>query len=413
MKPLLVVALTVVLDLIGFGIVIPTLPYYAHAFDASDMAVTLIMAGYSLAQFLCVPLLGQVSDRVGRRPVLLASIGMTGVMLACLAASRSLWMVVLFRVLHGAMTANIGTAQACIADLTTPENRARGMGLFGAAFGVGFTLGPPLGGELSRVPAWLATQGLLDPLLPFLGGDAARASLAFPMLVAALLSLLNFVLAWRFLPETRHAGSGSTRRSISPRAFLHAVTHPAVGLCVALSFLQIFSFSAMEACFTLFAEDVWSFGPHEVGRFFGLVGVLGIVMQGGLIGPLVKRFGEARLIPIGFTLLSIGLALTPLARPDWTLGVAFSVVAVGQALATPTLQALISRAAGAHEQGAILGSAQSMGALARATGPAFAGMLYSRVSGAAPFWASAVILAGCVMLALPATARARAAQVAA
>jgi DHA1 family tetracycline resistance protein-like MFS transporter len=342
--------------------------------------------------------------------VLLASIGLTGVMLAALAGARSLWMVVLFRVLHGAMTANIGTAQACIADLTTPENRARGMGLFGAAFGVGFTLGPLAGGELSRVPAWLESRGMLEPLLPILGGNADRASLAFPMLVAALLSLLNFALAWRFLPETRHAGSVTNRRPISPRALFSVLAHPAVGLCVLLSFFQIFAFTAMEACFTLFAEDQWAFGPAQVGRFFGLVGILGILMQGGLIGPLVRRFGESRLVPIGFVFLAIGLAATPLARPDWTLGLAFSIVAIGQALATPSLQALISRAVGPHEQGTVLGSSQSMGALARSLGPAFAGMLYSRVSGVAPFWSSAIILAGCVALALPATARARAAQ---
>ena len=151
MKPILVVFLTVVLDLVGFGIVIPLLTFYAESFHATPLQVTLLMACYSLAQFVAAPFWGQLSDRVGRRPVMLASIALTATMLAGFAASRALWMLFLFRTLHGAMTANISTAQACMADLTTSENRAKGMGLIGAGFGIGFTLGPFIGGELGQV----------------------------------------------------------------------------------------------------------------------------------------------------------------------------------------------------------------------------------------------------------------------
>ncbi|MEN9785046.1 MAG: hypothetical protein RLZZ299_310 [Pseudomonadota bacterium] len=410
MKPLLVVFFTVMLDLVGFGIVIPNLPYYAQAFGASELQVTLIMAGYSLAQFLCVPMLGQVSDRIGRRPVLLASIGMTALMLFTLANARALWMVVVFRILHGAMTANLGTAQACIADLTTPENRAKGMGLFGAAFGIGFTIGPFLGGELSHVPDWLAARGLLDPFLPLLGGDAVRARMALPLAFAGLLSALNFVLALAWLPETRHAGSTTSERSISPRALWHAVTHPVIGLCILLAFVQIFAFSAMESCFTLFAHAAWGFQPADIGRLFGLVGILGIVVQGGLIGPLVRRFGEGRLVPIGLATLAVGLAAVPFTAPGWTIAGDFALIAIGQGLTTPSLQGLISRSAGAHQQGEILGAAQSMGALARAAGPAVGGLLLSRVAPGAPFLVSAAILCGAVALSVPATRRAIAAR---
>lgn len=409
MSPLAVVILTVMLDLVGFGVVIPNLPYYAQAFGASDLGITLIMAGYSLAQFVCVPLLGQLSDRVGRRPIMLGSIAMTAVGLFALANARALWMVVLFRVLHGAMTANLGTAQACIADVTTPENRAKGMGLFGAAFGIGFTLGPLLGGELSTLPEWLAQRGWLDTVLPFLGGDALRAKLAFPMAFAGLLSAINFVLALRFLPETRHAGSSAMKRSISPAVLWRAVTHPVLGLAILLSFTQIFAFSAMESCFTLFAKNMWNFAPKDIGRFFGLVGVLGIVIQGGLIGPLVRRFGERRLIPVGLGFLALGLGSVPFTSPDWRLGLTFCILAVGQGLATPTLQGLISRSANRDEQGSVLGSSQSMGALARALGPAFGGMMFSRVGPGSPFLVSAGLLVGAVMLSFPATARAAAA----
>jgi DHA1 family tetracycline resistance protein-like MFS transporter len=325
-------------------------------------------------------------------------------------------MVVLFRILHGAMTANLGTAQACIADTTTPENRAKGMGLFGASFGIGFTLGPLIGGELSQLPHWLAERGWLEAVLPLLGGNVARAKLAFPMAFAGLLSVLNLVLALRYLPETRHAGSVTSKRSIHPRALWTAVSHPVIGLCILLSFVQVFSFSAMESCFTLFAKNQWRFEPQDIGRYFGLVGILGIVIQGGLIGPLVKRFGEARLVPLGLGALAIGLGAVPFTSvapgvdPGWRLVLDFTVLAVGQGLATPTLQGLISRSAGAHEQGTVLGSAQSMSALARALGPAFGGMLFTRVGEGAPFLTSAALLVGAVALSFPATARAVAAM---
>jgi MFS family permease len=223
MKPILVVFLTVVLDLLGFGIVIPLLTFYAESLHATPLQVTLLMACYSFAQFVFAPIWGQLSDRWGRRPVMLVSVGLTAVFLAGFASAGALWMLFLFRTLHGAMTANIATAQACMADLTTPENRAKGMGLIGAAFGLGFTLGPALGGELGKV------------------------SLALPLWVAAGLSALNFVLAWAWLPETKHAGSLPSRRSISPAALWAALAAPVIGLCIFLSFLQTFSFALMRA----------------------------------------------------------------------------------------------------------------------------------------------------------------------
>ncbi len=382
MKPILVVFLTVVLDLLGFGIVIPLLTFYAESFHATPLQVTLLMACYSLAQFVFAPIWGQLSDRVGRRPVLLVSIGLTAVMLAGFAGSTALWMLFVFRTLHGAMTANISTAQACMADLTTPENRAKGMGLIGAAFGIGFTLGPWLGGELGKT------------------------SLSLPLWVAAGLSAINFLLALAWLPETRHAGSVPTQRSIAPAALWAALTAPVVGLCILLTFFQVFSFALMESTFTLFAEHRHGMRPEDIGRLFGLVGVISIVIQGGLIGRLVKRFGERPLVPAGLALLAVGVALLPLAPRGLPLLAVFGVMSIGQSIATPSLQALISRSAASTDQGSVLGSAQSIGALARAGGPALGGVLYSGISPAAPFFAGAALLVGAVALAFPATARA-------
>lgn len=386
---MLVVFLTVVLDLVGFGIVIPLLPFYAEGLDATPMQVTLLMACYSLAQFVCAPLWGQLSDRVGRRPVMLVSIGLTALMLAGFASAKTLAVLFLFRTLHGAMTANISTAQACMADLTTPENRAKGMGLIGAGFGIGFTLGPLIGGEM-------ATHG----------------ALAAPIWLAAAMSALNLVLAIAFLPETRHPGSTHAARPISPLVLIGTLRAPVVGGLVLLAFVQIFAFALMESTFTLFAERAHGMKPADVGRMFGLVGLVGIVVQGGLIGRLVKRFGERPLIPLGLLLLAVGLAGMPVLPPGAPLLSLFVVLAVGQGLATPTLNALISRTADPAEQGRVLGSSQSMGALARAVGPALGGVLFTQIDRGAPFLFAALLLAGAAIVAIPTTNRAAAALVA-
>jgi len=378
-RPLLVVFLTVVLDLVGFGIVIPLMTFYAEAFHADAVQVTLLMACYSVAQFVAAPIWGQLSDRVGRRPVLVASIGLTALMLAGFASAGSLAMLFVFRTLHGVMTANIATAQACVADLTTPENRARGMGLIGAAFGIGFTLGP------------------------FIGGELAVYSLATPLWVAAGLSALNFVLALAFLPETLHAGSQRSARSIHPGALLQALREPRSGPIILVIFVQVFAFAAMESTFTLFAEHEHGLRPQDVGRLFGLVGVVNIVVQGGLIGRVVRRFGEAPLVPTGLLLQAVGVATLARVGLGAPMSGAFSMVALGQGLSNPSAQALVSRSAGPDRQGAVLGSSQSMSALARATGPALGGVLFDRVGHGAPFYLSAVLLVVAALLSVRAT----------
>ncbi len=386
-KALGVLFLTVVLDLVGFDIVIPLQTFFALQFNATALQVTLLMSCYSLAQFVAAPVWGQLSDRFGRRPMLLLSIGMTSLMLAGFASSTSLAMLFFFRTLHGIMTANITIAQACVADLTTRENRAKGMGLIGAAFGIGFTLGPFIGGE-------------------FAAHADGTSALSTPIWIAAGLSAFNFLLATVLLPETRRPDSESARRSISLTAMVEALSHPVVGLCVLLTFLQVFAFSMMEATFTLFAHDVHGLEPKDVGRMFGLVGIVSIVVQGGLIGRLVKRFGEKPLVPAGLLLVGLGTALLPSMPLGAPILIAFGVMGMGQSLANPSLSALISKAASADQQGKTLGAAQSMSALARAFGPAFGGLLYGATQPSMPFYVSGGLLLCGVVLAIPATARA-------
>lgn len=377
-KALLPVLLTVFLDLLGFGMVIPLLTYYALQFDASPVEVTLLMACYSLAQFLFTPLWGALSDRVGRRPVMLVSVAATAVGLAAFAASDALWMLFVFRTLHGMATANIATAQACVADLTTPENRAKGMGLIGAAFGVGFTVGPFMGGELSRF------------------------GLSVPFWVASGMSVLNFIITYFMLPETRKEGVSSHRRPLSATAVFTVLRHPVVGLCVGLTFVNTVAFALMESAFTLFADHRWHLTAMEVGRMFGISGLLTVIVQGGLIGRLVKRFGERRLLPAGVLLLAVGLALLPFAPPFGAMVSVFALISVGQSISTPSLSSLISRGTAADEQGFVLGTNQSLSALGRVVGPAMSGFLFAGVSPAAPFWVSSGILGVGFLLALAA-----------
>jgi DHA1 family tetracycline resistance protein-like MFS transporter len=377
-RALIPVLLCVFLDLVGFGIVIPLLTFYAEDYGASAVQVTLLMAIYSLAQFLFAPIWGGLSDRWGRRPVLVLSIGATAVWLALFAAADQLWLLFLFRGLHGACAANISTAQAVVADLTTPENRAAGMGLIGAAFGIGFTVGP------------------------FLGGELAQFGYSVPIWVAAAMSAVNFVLALVLLPETRKPDSTTRPRPIAPAAFIRVAQHPVIGLCVVLTFVLTMSFAIMESSFTLFAEHARDLSVAGVGRMFGVAGLVMIVVQGGLIRPLVKRFGEGPLVPTGIAILAVGLALLPFAPPFGPMVTVFIIIAIGQGISSPSLHALISNGTSEEEQGFVLGTNQSMSALARAVGPTVGGLLYAGVSPSAPFLASAAILGLSIFLALAA-----------
>jgi MFS transporter, DHA1 family, tetracycline resistance protein len=358
--------LTVFLDLLGFGLVVPFLPGVARAHGASDLVATLVGGAFSLMQFLFIPLWGRLSDRVGRRPVLLWSIAASAVGMALLGLAGTLQMVFAARVFSGIATANISVAQAYIADITTPENRAKGMGMIGMAFGLGFIFGPVMGGVLGQYEV--------------LGHPGALAAF-----VAAGLSAVNFVMALFSLPESLpRERRGASRRRLVPldlEAIRQAASLPGVGLAVVIGASVIFWFAGLEQTFRLFTQDAFGMSVLGTGMVLTLVGVISATVQGGLIHRLSRRYGEAKLVQAGAFFLTAGFAgiWSCVSFGDWARPVLYlgsSLTAVGTGLLTPSLSSYVSRQAPSDAQGTTLGVLQSMNALSRVLGPLAAGLLY-------------------------------------
>ncbi len=369
--------LTVFLDLLGFGLVVPFLPGVARDHGASDFVATLLAASFSLMQFLFIPLWGRLSDRVGRRPVLLFSIAASAVGMAMLGFARSLTLLFVARLWSGVATANIAVAQAYIADVTTPDTRAKGMGIIGMGFGLGFIVGPFVGGELGRFEV--------------MGQEGTLAAFT-----AAGLSVINLVLALVTLPESlpreRRGQPGSHRRILDIQAIRQVSRLPGMAVAVAISFFVIFWFSGLEVTFRLFTEDAFAMTVAETGRVFAFVGVVAVIVQGGLIHRLSRRYGEVKLIRAGVALLAAGFALDALSPSfgRWLLFVASAFVAAGNGLYNPSLSSYSSRQASAETQGLTLGVIQSLAALARVLGPPVGGLAYELVGMRGPYVIGAI-----------------------
>lgn len=405
--------LTVFIDLLGFGLTIPLLPYYARAHGATAFEVSLLSTAYSAMQFAFMPLWGALSDRVGRRPVLLWSVAATAVAMALLGFARSYPELVLVRLFQGVTTANVAVAQAYIADVTPPNERARAMGLIGMAFGLGFILGP------------------------FAGGLLAGVSHAAPGLVAAGLSVANLALAWRRLPESLPrrdpaAPTSSTAAAVrdvlldtlSLRALRRVMGLPGTAALAALFFCHVLAFTHLESTLALFWCDRFGLTERETGYTFAFVGLVVAGVQGGAIGPLVRRFGERTLLRAGLAALAVGMFATAFLRAPagvdvsrcstavtaWEfvrrMGAAWPVIAVisaGNALVMPSVSSLASKLAPTGQAGVVLGGQQSASSLARVLGPALAGLLYQRVGPGAPY----VAAAGGMLIALALSLRVR------
>ncbi|MEA2174384.1 MAG: hypothetical protein QOD00_1976, partial [Blastocatellia bacterium] len=363
-SPLLVIFVTVFIDLVGFGIVIPVLPFYVEGtkFNASVRMVGLLFASYSVMQIIFTPILGRLSDKYGRRPVLFISLLGTALGFLIMGLAWTLPLLFLGRVIDGITGGNISTAQAYIADITTPENRAKGMGLIGAAFGLGFIFGPAIGGILSK---W---------------------GIGVPLFFAAGLAFCNAVLLYFVLPETVDKDHPARASAAEGRwsQVAHALKQQRLAFVLTIYFLFVVAFSIMTTSFALFTMYRFGFDAEHNGYVFALVGVVGAIIQGGLIGRLAKRFGEVPLTITGALLFAVSLFMIPLIGPGTGL-LTFILVgagfAVGNSLATPSLTSLASKSVGPAEQGGVLGVTQSAASLARVVGPTISSLLiYSAVA---------------------------------
>jgi DHA1 family tetracycline resistance protein-like MFS transporter len=359
-SPLVVIFTTVFIDLVGFGIVMPVLPFYAESpdFRASPRMIGLLIASYSVMQLIFSPILGRLSDKHGRRPVLLYSIIGTGIGFLVLGLANTLWLLFLGRILDGISGGNISTAQAYIADITTKEDRAKGMGLVGAAFGLGFIFGPAIGGILSR---W---------------------GIHVPFLFAAALAFANAILLYFTLPETvtpDHPARVSAAGGRGFRQLVDSLKEHRLGLVLIIYFLFIVAFSIMTTAFALYTMFRFGFDAHQNGYLFAYVGLIAVIIQGGLIGRLVKRFGEMPLVIVGALAFAGSLFAVPFVGPTFGglpgLLLGGGIFSLGNSLSGPALTSLASKLARPDQQGTVLGVTQSAGSLARAVGPSLTALL--------------------------------------
>jgi MFS family permease len=383
---LAVLFLTVFIDLIGFGMVIPFLSFYAREYGASGTKVGAVVGIYSIMQFFFAPVWGRLSDRIGRRPVILVSLtaSCTGYLL--FAFTHSLTVLFASRVIAGIGGANIGTAQAYIADSTSPENRAKGMGLIGAAFGLGFILGPPM----SIVLAAIGTKfGLAGNLLPGL--------------VAAGLSFTAFLIALGVLAESKPKDL-VPRSKVPPqfdrRLWREIASRPLLASVMLALFLTLLAVAGMEVTVTLHGRDRFHFGQREIGFLFIFMGVIVAAIQGGLIGRIVKRVGEEGAIVIAAASFTIGFVLVPSVWRVPLLYVVAFLIAIGQGLSYPALTAMLSKIAPENERGSLLGMATAIGSLARFLGPLLSGFLYDLAGAPGAFYGGSLFMAASLFIAL-------------
>ena len=374
-KRIWIIFLIIFVNLLGFGIILPLLPYYVESFGAGAITIGLITATYSLFQIISAPILGDLSDRYGRRPVLVISVFGTALSFGLLGIANSIPLLFLSRIIDGATGGNISTAQAYIADITTKENRTQGMGIMMAAFSLGFILGPALGGMLSVY------------------------GYAVPAFVAGGVALFATILAYFFLPESHKVDK--TKNNIAKkkkfvifsfRDFFDALTHPEIGLMLSISFMTMFAFSLMQGTFALFTEHSLHLTAKTNGLIFAYLGLVGIIVQLFLLKQILKRITEHRATIISITLLAISLALIALSTNLTILLLAVTLLALGNAVSRPLIAGHISKLTPDSEQGNVAGMNQSVGSVARLIGPLLGTFLYSQIGTKSPYFFATGIL---------------------
>ncbi|HEY0646435.1 MFS transporter [Phenylobacterium sp.] len=371
-RALIVLLAVIYLMIAGFGLVIPLLPFFALAFDAPAWQVTLLFSAFSVGQFVGEPFWGKLSDRIGRKPVLIVTISMVGLTYVAFAFAPNIWVAFALRFVNGVFAGNISTLQGALADITPPDRRAGRMGLMAAAFSAGFSTGPAIGGLLAQ---------------------PSRGALGFqlPLLVAAGFALASALAVILFVREHRPEGASTVKRVQTAR-IREGFAHPIISRVVIISCIVVIGFAGIEATYGLWTEQRFGWGPRQIGLAFMVVGLMGAFFQGYLNGRLVQRYGEAMTLTGGLTFILLGVATQGLS-PTWHVAMlGFLFVCFGQSICFPNVSALISRAAPPDRQGEMLGLNTSAMALARIGGPVVAGQLFSVVSPGAPFAFSALMI---------------------
>lgn len=403
----------VFINLVGFGLVVPLLPFFAQSLDAAPWQITVLFSAYSLGQFFAEPFWGRLSDRIGRKPVLLMTLAANAVGYLALAFAPDIWTAVLIRLFTGLGAGNISTVQGYIADVTPPEKRAGRMGLIGAAFGMGFIVGPGLGGLLTQ------------PQMGHLGFQ-------LPIFVASGLAAVAAVAVVFLLRESRAKADPAAPRPRFLAGLHEARDNPVVSRVLLVTLTYMAGFSAMESVFGLWSEDRYGWGAREVGLSFMIVGIVSALNQGIFTGRLARRFGETRVLATGMLMFGLSLvlqvaapaawfpateiALGPVTIPvvqGWIIPVLMTLGAAGMSLAMPNISAIISRSTPSDRQGAMLGLNMASGSIARIFGPLVAGALFSGVGQDWPFLVGAALTVPAAIMAINAGRRMRRVQAAA
>lgn len=365
---------TVALDLVGFGIILPVLPLYARKFHASPTVIGVMIASFSVAQLICSPLWGRVSDRLGRKPVLIVSLAGTAIGSLLTGLAGGVGLLFVGRIIDGASGASVSVAQASVADIASPQERARLFGLLGAAFGLGFVFGPALG----------AVFALVNARLPFL--------------VAAGLAGVNALVAVRRLPETRSVVSGADETTSTAAGGRTVMSMGGVPELLVVAFLALVSFSAFEATFALFDKVRLGLGESSTYGVFVVIGVLIAADQALLVRPAVQRLGERGALRLGLAVNALGLACLAGVHTLAELAPCLVLLTVGQGLITPTIASAVAGAAPPAERGRVLGVQQSAGGLARVVGPVLGGVLFGHLGVWVPYAGGAAVLMAALML---------------
>lgn len=376
-----IIFLVVLIDLIGFGIVLPLLPIYAKSYGASPFVIGLLAISFSVSQLIFNPIWGYLSDRVGRRPILIMSLIGSVSFYTLFGWAPTLTWLFIARTGAGIFAANISTAMAYIADVTTIENRAKGMGLIGAAFGLGFIIGPAIGGFLSQY----------DYSIPGFG--------------AAVLSGIAMTLAIFKLPESRTA-SAETHAPMSSlqffwKPFASAFQSPQIFRPMLVYFFVVFAFSNMQVTFPLYTQEIFHFDVVQNGYVFAFVGLLAVIFQGGLIDRLAKSQGEGPVALFGTAVSLIGMVFIPISKTVLFLLMFMALLGIGMGLNTPTLTSLISISADDSRQGAVIGVSRSLATLGRILGPLWGGWIYGALGIQWPYWSAGFFLLVALIVGLP------------